>query len=200
MVISSTNATKNDSPPADTNAANEDEKKNIDPVTALQDSIDLFSLSIFESLRQLRDTVSATNRIGNPRKTNKATSGDDDEEEEDDEEDEDDLQGDNASSAFPSEMSYQERQQIRDAILVQRLSTDILQKSHSIIHRATTTIPGMHRTKSQQYEYMQQLLNENTKVIQELQDTQQEAIKIRDLIRKELQRVTTSALGIEQEL
>lgn len=144
-----------------------DEK--IDPVTALQDSIDLFSLSIFESLRQLRDATTTENDRNS------------------DEEDE-----------SQADLGYQEREKFRDSSLVEKLASEVLKKSQSIVQR-TTLIPGMNRTKVQQFEYIDQLLKKNAAIIQELQDAKKEALNIRDLIRCELQRVTTSALGIGQE-
>jgi hypothetical protein len=156
------------------NASSLNISEKMDAVTALQDSIDLFSLSIFESLRQLRDaTATGISSIEH--------SDDEDKDEE-----------------F-SDMKYQELKQSRDESVVQRLASDVLKKSESIVC-LTTSIPGINRTKEQQYEYIQQLLEENTGVIEELQEAKIAALKLREQIRAELQQSTALAINIRKEI
>lgn len=143
----------------------------IDAVTALQDSVDLFSLSIFESLRQLRDAA-ATGRSSI---------------EKSDDEDEEVSETGSSGQAFS-----------HDSSVVQNLASDVLKKSESIIN-LTSSIPGMNRTKQEQYDYIQKLIEENSAVVQKLQDAKVEALRLRQILKTELMQSTAYALNITEE-
>jgi hypothetical protein len=150
-----------------------DNDNKIDAVTALQDSVDLFSLSIFESLRQLRDGTA----------TGKSTSSTTIEKSDDEDEE--------LGSSAPINS--------HDSSLVQSLASDVLKKSELIIN-LTSSIPGMNRTKQQQFEYIQKLLEENSTVVQKLQDAKVEALELRQIVKTELIQSTAYALNITEEI
>lgn len=89
-------------------------------------------------------------------------------------------------------------QKEKDQSLVSKLSKDILDKSLDI-GELVANLPGMHRTKAEQMDRISELLDENKRLEKELKDVYQEAATKRDQIRSTLQRVTCSALSIEEE-
>lgn len=75
---------------------------------------------------------------------------------------------------------------------------NILSKS-AALDDLVAALPGMHRTKDEQMERIQELLDENAKVDEELRLAYKEAENKRNEIRLALQRVTCKALCIEEE-
>jgi hypothetical protein len=196
------------------------ENLKIDPVTALQDSIDLLSLSLFESLRQLRDAIDpsgatpqndANNNTANASggNTNGTSSvGDGDSEDEDDE-----NAGDSSSqnsgiskkmksnSSSPQQPRTTKRARLikqRDTALVQRLAQEVLHKANAIAH-PDPPIPGMHRTKTQQMKLIEILLKQNLELESKLEQAQTEALETRDAVRQELRQKSCALLGIDSE-
>mmetsp|Transcript_20527 Transcript_20527/g.26558 ORF Transcript_20527/g.26558 Transcript_20527/m.26558 type:complete len:186 (-) Transcript_20527:172-729(-) len=135
----------------------------IDPVTALQDEIDAFSLALFESLRGLRD-VSTGSTIGVHGSNNSAD-------------------GSNRVPTPSNELGSAALggKQLKvgkavqtaatnsedDADVVRKLTGTALAKSIGIRH-CLEKIPGISRTKDEQLRYLDQLVSENAEVEDEL--------------------------------
>jgi hypothetical protein len=85
----------------------------------------------------------------------------------------------------------------KDAELVARLATTVLQKSADVDERVSK-LSGMDRTRAQQLECIENLLDQNSAVDRELRDVHELAKKRRDQVRKALQEQTCEALGIEE--
>jgi len=152
-----------------------------DPITALQDSIDLLSLSIFESLRQLRDAIDPTGATPSSTTTVSNNTNEGDQDNEDD---------DASSSSSRSKVKQ------RDVALVERLAHDVLEKSRAIVD---PQIPGRNRTKAQQLKLIQVLMDQNTQLEQELDVSYSEALVVRERVREELRQRTCRLLGIDAE-
>ena len=133
----------------------------IDPVTALQDEIDAFSLALFESLRGLRD-VSTGSTVGVHASNNSAD-------------------GSNRVPTPSNELgsaalggkqlkvgkAVQTVNSEDDADVVRKLTGTALAKSIGI-RRCLEKIPGISRTKDEQLRYLDQLVSENAEVEDEL--------------------------------
>jgi len=85
----------------------------------------------------------------------------------------------------------------KDDELVARLATTVLQKSADVDERVSK-LSGMDRTRAQQLERIEELLDQNSAVNTELRDVHELAKKRRDQVRKALQEQTCEALGIEE--
>mmetsp|Transcript_21335 Transcript_21335/g.52550 ORF Transcript_21335/g.52550 Transcript_21335/m.52550 type:complete len:171 (-) Transcript_21335:1176-1688(-) len=88
---------------------------------------------------------------------------------------------------------------LRDAALVKRLADTVLDKSADINERVDR-LPGMDRTKSEQMEYIEELLKKNQDVATKLEETFDQAKKRRGHVRTCIRNNTCSALGIVEEM
>jgi len=169
----------------------------IDPITAVQDSIDTLSLSLFEALRGLRDAVAPTI-------------------------DHEDMEYEDFLMAYAKDQPYAlelieasdgnppksrdeylklraKNEMKKHAELVPKLAQGVLGASDKL-DTLVSELPGMHRTKAEQMDRIQELLDENKVVDEELQEVYKKTEIRRDEIRLALQKVTCRALGIEEEI
>ena len=82
--------------------------------------------------------------------------------------------------------------------LVPKLAQGILSASDAL-DNLVSGLPGMHRTKDEQMERIEELLAKNQAADEELQLSYRKAEKRRNEIRLVLQQVTCQALGIQEE-
>eukprot|EP00550_Attheya_septentrionalis_P011985 CAMPEP_0198303758 /NCGR_PEP_ID=MMETSP1449-20131203/57056_1 /TAXON_ID=420275 /ORGANISM="Attheya septentrionalis, Strain CCMP2084" /LENGTH=205 /DNA_ID=CAMNT_0044006265 /DNA_START=356 /DNA_END=973 /DNA_ORIENTATION=- len=180
----------------------------IDPITAVQDTIDSLSLSLFESLRGLRDAVA-------PESVITAGTGGAGAALEQDPDYEDFLiaysNGDakakalvaNAAGSLPKTREEYfkmkaKSEMLEDTKLVTRVAQQILAKTEAV-DELVEKLPGMDRTKAQQMERIQQLLDQNHAVSKELESAYEEAERKRNEVRTKLGEVTCDAIGIIEE-
>jgi general stress protein 26 len=192
----------------------------VDPVTALQESIDGLSLAMFEALRKLRDAVAPESGslgivMANPEEDSthrpaatSSTTADVDEVwalyRQGDAEMVQKIQAASAQCQLPATLTrreefvrvhaYMELQ--KDKNMVQTLADSILEKSDSINAQVSTQIPGMNRTASQQRERIAALIQEHNAVAAELQSLYDAARSRRDQCRQFVLDNTCEALGI----
>jgi len=181
----------------------------IDSITALQDSVDSLSLAMFEALRGLRDAVAPeSGNLGgnNGNSTNNESS----------EPDFEDFwqsyrNGDAETVALVRKVSPKTPQtrdefvQIharvemeKDAELVHKLAQTVLEKSANIDDRVSS-LPGLHRTRTQQMEYIEELLQKNHEESKKLAQAYDKASQRRKLVRQFVKESTCAALGIVEE-
>lgn len=86
----------------------------------------------------------------------------------------------------------------KDTELVTKLASTVLEKSAQIDEQVAA-LPGMHRTRTEQMSYIEELLALNRKVAEELEESYAVAQQKRDSCRKFIRGSTCQALGIEQE-
>jgi hypothetical protein len=84
----------------------------------------------------------------------------------------------------------------KDQNLVSSLASDILYHSSNIDHHVSNTIPGMHRTASQQRYHIAQLLQHHHHVSQELQSLYDTTVSLRTQCRQYVLDHTIEALDI----
>jgi len=197
----------NENPASQSLPQNENSEIKIDPITALQDTIDSFFLSLFEALRSTRSAVTpegltsgSDNSSSHPEYEEFLTK----------------LQNEEESATSLLTLSSGENLDIprnrddyakllervekdRDETLVSRLAQDVLDKSAEVDERVCN-LPGIHRKKDEQMERIGVLLQENKEAADELEsvytDAQMKLLKVRSVLQKE----TCSVLGIEEEL
>lgn len=162
--------------PADTSIDATKEDK-IDVVTALQDGIDEYSLSLFEALRGLRDiSTGSAQQQQQQSQNNNINEG-----------------GKQLLTNSPG-FSKQEA----DIEAVNRLATDVL-KNADRVDDLLEKIPGLNRTKTEQMRRIQELLEHNIQVEKELEDVYELSLKRRVEVNEILQRETCASLGILYE-
>jgi len=81
--------------------------------------------------------------------------------------------------------------------LVSKLAQEILGKS-AAVDDLVANLPGMKKTKAQQMEHIQKLMEENIATDKELKTAYEQAEKRRNEVRSALERVTCNMLGIEE--
>jgi hypothetical protein len=190
----------------------------IDPITAVQDSIDSFSLSLFEALRGLRDAVAPeSSQINNSE--DPSTQHSDNQSEMRSAIDHEDMDYDDFLIAYHEDdpfaleliksaegdppKSKEEYVKLRamnemkkHAELVPKLAQNVLSKS-AAVDDLVSKLPGM--TKVEQMTRIQELMDQNMKAEEHLQLAHKEAEEKRNEIRAALQRVTCKALSIQEE-
>ncbi|CAB9515438.1 expressed unknown protein [Seminavis robusta] len=179
----------------------------IDPITELQDGIDGLSLAMFEALRGLRDAVAPES--GNLGGNNNNSAG------ENSEPDFDDFwssyrSGDPTTVALVNKVNragtpptrredfariHARIEMEKDAELVGKLANDVLEKSGKINERVST-LPGMERTRTQQMEYIEKLIQQNQEAADDLEKHHAIAKERRDQVRQFVKDNTCKALGI----
>ena len=93
---------------------------------------------------------------------------------------------------------YAKIESLKDATLVKRLAGTVLEKSADI-DDSVSALPGMHRTRSQQMEYIEELLKKNQEVADTLEEKFDRAKQRRDLVRNFVKDQTCTALGIVED-
>lgn len=200
----------------------DDEQKIIDHVTALQDTIDSFSLSLFEALRSLRDAVDPDSNNTNVIAVGNTPLSDTDGDYQDfrtsfglgevwtsnivnylKQQNIKSSSNPSADVLFPKTREQYAQvlttiQQKEDAELVSQLASNVLKKS-SAVDELVSKLPGMNRTKEEQLNRMDTLVRENWICAEEVNNAFKEAHGIRGQIRDLLDETTCDALGIEEE-
>ena len=210
-------------------------KKNcekVDPITEIQDAIDSLSLSLFEALRALRDTVSpesypsgndpqsidqdeknvlVDSLQSNPMmNTNRRSAIDYEDMDYDDfllayhEDDPFALELIKIADGKPPKtrdeyLKLRAMNEMKIAMNVTNAQAENILSKSAALDDLVAALPGMHRTKKEQMERIQELLDENAKVDEELRLAYKEAENKRKEIRLALQKVTCRALCIEEE-
>jgi hypothetical protein len=195
----------------------------IDRITALQDGIDSLSLAMFEALRGLRDAVApeSGNLGGGPpipdnnNNNNNGTGTNNIVNSPGENEFEEFLQsyrnGDPETVALvrrvtttppqrPEDLKriHSRIEKEKDAELVRKLASTVLEKSADIDVRVSM-VPGMNRTRSQQLQYIEELLEKNKYATQKLEDAYKCAEERRDRVRRFVKDHTCEALGIVED-
>lgn len=93
---------------------------------------------------------------------------------------------------------YDKVELMKDAELVKELASTVLEKSEAIDERVSG-LPGMHRTRAEQMEYIEALLIKNKMAAQKLGETYEKAQERRDQVRAFVRRNTCTALGIVED-
>jgi hypothetical protein len=187
-----------------------DQHSKIDPITALQDDIDGLSLAMFEAFRGLRDAVAPeSGNLGGSQNRNETTP---------EQPDMDDLwhhyrSGDPdvtnlVAKACEGRSLPQKRDEFirlhakmemeKDTELVMRLAGTVLEKS-SEIDDQVDILPGMHRTKTEQMNRIEELIGANRKAIEDLEEAYASAERQRDACRSFVQKNSCAALGIIED-
>lgn len=86
----------------------------------------------------------------------------------------------------------------KDAELVKKLASTVLKKSADIDERVSS-LPGMHRTRSEQMAHIEELLKKNKEAGDKLQEAYEQATQRRSLVRKLVEENTCAALGIVED-
>lgn len=167
------------------------------------------SLAMFEALRGLRDAVA-------PESGNLGGDGNNNQNNENHEPDLEEFwtlyrSGDSKTIAMVQKVSpnppkkreeyariFAKIESLRDAALVKRLADTVLEKSKNINERVDR-LPGMDRTKSQQMEYIKELLKKNQDVVMKLEKMFDQAKRKKGYARQYIRNNTCSALGIVEE-
>jgi Subunit 21 of Mediator complex len=192
----------------------------MDHVSALQDGIDSLSLAMFEALRGLRDAVAPesgnlggnTNQGSNNNSNNYSNNNDGENATGDFEEFWQSYKnGDAETVASVKKISptpptkredyvriHAKVEREKDAELVAKLAATVLQKSDNI-DRRVSQLPGMHRTRTEQMQYIQELLQQNEEAAQQLEDTYKIAAERREQVRQFVRDSTCEALGIIED-
>jgi len=210
----------NITPENNANQTNESSDTPLDAVTALQDTIDSFSLSLFEALRTLRDAVAPdSNTQNNTLQLNNYLKSETDGDYQDFKaalqlQDPHVLEllqrtksaNENGKTPIPTPKSRQEYSKMlsemereQDVELVSKLADEVLQKSENV-DKLVKTLPGMERGKKDQLRVLEQLLQENWKYDRMLDEEYEKATHIREEVRVILQENTCDILGIEEEV
>mmetsp|Transcript_18461 Transcript_18461/g.26047 ORF Transcript_18461/g.26047 Transcript_18461/m.26047 type:complete len:231 (-) Transcript_18461:40-732(-) len=212
-----TDASKNASPTTTTK---------IDEITAIQDSIDGLSLSMFEALRKLRDAVAPeSGNIGFGQQVVTTAQQQQDTEDSFEEFCQAYKNGDmetlekvrlatgtasttTTTTTITTKLTKKELRLVfaklemekdaKDAELAGTLASEVLEKSNQV-NRRVDDLKGMDRTKAEQMIRIQQLLQENQQVSNELQQAYDLALERRNQVRTALKEQTCQALGIEEE-
>ena len=87
----------------------------------------------------------------------------------------------------------------KDAELVKKLASTVLEKSADIDEQVST-LPGMHRTREEQMNYIEELLNKNREASEKLEEAFSRAQERRDVVRKFVRENTCAALGIVEDV
>jgi hypothetical protein len=170
---------------------------------------------MFEALRGLRDAVApeSGNLGGNPGNNNNSNGNNDNGSGEPDFEEfwQSYRSGDPETVAMVKKVTVtppQKREDFirihakvemeKDAELVRKLANTVLEKSADIDERVSA-LPGMHRTRAEQMEYTEKLLNKNREAAEKLEEAYHRAQERRDLVRRFVRDNTCAALGIIED-
>lgn len=201
----------------------------IDPITEIQDAIDSLSLSLFEALRALRNAVAPesfsmenelkgsveeeTKTSANLSQTRSVMGRSAIDYEDMDYDDflmayhEDDpfaLELIKISDGKPPKtreeyLKLRAMNEMKIAMNVTNSQAENILSKSAALDDLVAALPGMNRTKKEQMDRIQELLDENKKVDDELRLVYQEAEKKRQEIRMALKKVTCKVLCIEQD-
>ncbi|VEU34842.1 unnamed protein product [Pseudo-nitzschia multistriata] len=216
-------------PPEPPNAAADNDHQKVDRITSLQEGIDGLSLSLFEALRGLRDAVApesgnlggvqqqqqaqasnAGETNGNKNSGNSESpngSPEDDFEEfclayQNRDPDTLALVQKHAKGVPTREKDFRlihERiREEKDADLVRAVAATVLEKSADI-DRRVSELPGMHRTRKEQLERIEELIEKNKDTAARLEDAYRRAEHQRTKVRAFVRDHTCRSLGIIED-
>jgi len=201
-----------------------EEEEKVDPITKLQDAVDGLSLAMFEALRGLRDAVApesgnlgGMNANANNTDTNGANDGNNaNNRNENSEPDFEEFwqsyrAGDVATMALVHQVNggqapmrredyiriHAKIEMEKDAELVAKLAGTVLQKSADIDDQVMA-VPGMHRTRAQQMQRIEELLRLNQEEIERLDQSHKLATERQSQIRQFIRDKTCLALAIDE--
>eukprot|EP00549_Striatella_unipunctata_P026460 CAMPEP_0118710126 /NCGR_PEP_ID=MMETSP0800-20121206/23150_1 /TAXON_ID=210618 ORGANISM="Striatella unipunctata, Strain CCMP2910" /NCGR_SAMPLE_ID=MMETSP0800 /ASSEMBLY_ACC=CAM_ASM_000638 /LENGTH=154 /DNA_ID=CAMNT_0006614157 /DNA_START=46 /DNA_END=510 /DNA_ORIENTATION=+ len=142
----------------------------------MMEHLDGLSLSMFEALRELRDAVAPQKKEGG-----------------------DDAATNDQSTPFGLDNSKQNImvEMEHDTELVTKLSNQVMQK-HVAVDEQVSQLPGMHRTKTQQLEKIEEIMLQIKQQKVELDDLKTKAEERREQIHHALDQVMVEALGMQQ--
>jgi hypothetical protein len=199
----------------------------VDSMTEIQDSIDSLSLSLFEALRGLRDAVAPessrdfTEEAGDTNSNNDPSEATGRAPLQRSAIDYKDMDYDDFLMAYHNDEPYalelirsadgkppktraeykksRGMNEMKIAMNVTKTHAEKILSKSALVDTLVSELPGMHRTKGEQMQRIQELLKNNMKREQELISAYHEATTKRIEIRSELELVTCKALGILQE-
>jgi hypothetical protein len=209
QTMEASSAVPNATPPLADPASSEDEPRRIDPITALQDAIDGLSLSMFEALRSLRDAVAPeSGSLGATPNQNNNSNEPDIEDlwhsyKHGDEKVRDLMhKGDKDHPIIQKREDFvrihAKAEMEKDTEMVFRVAQTVLSKSQDVDDQVEG-LPGMGWTREEQMLRIKDLLEQNEKSQQELQETYDSALAQRNGCRKMIKENTSKALGIQEE-
>mmetsp|Transcript_5140 Transcript_5140/g.14958 ORF Transcript_5140/g.14958 Transcript_5140/m.14958 type:complete len:221 (+) Transcript_5140:339-1001(+) len=191
----------------------------IDHITSLQEGIDGLSLSLFEALRGLRDAVApeSGNLGGVQQQPNNA--GGDGAGNSPTDSSENDFEefclayqnGDPGTLALVQKISttpptreshfrllHEKIQEQKDEELVKTVAATVLEKSADI-DRKVASLPGMHRTRTEQMKRIEELIEANRSTAARLEDAYHRAEQRRRRVRAFVRDHTCQSLGIIED-
>lgn len=190
----------------------------VDHITSLQEGIDGLSLSLFEALRGLRDAVAPeSGNLGGVQQANTNGEGVNNSPTENSENDFEEFcqnyqNGDPNTLAMVKKVTNtppQQREDFlrihrklemqKDAELVKKVASTVLEKSADI-DRKVSSLPGMHRTRTEQMKLIEELIEKNRITAQKLVETHVRAEEQRKKVRAFVRDHTCQALGIIEDM
>jgi hypothetical protein len=200
-----------------TEAHNDNINQKVDHITSLQEGIDELSLSLFEALRGLRDAVAPeSGNLGGIQQGNTNSDGVNSSPTESSENDFEEFcqsyqNGDPDTLAMVRKVTAtppQQREDFlrihkkiemeKDAELVKKVASTVLEKSVDI-DRRVSSLPGMHRTQTEQMKLIEELIEKNRDTARILEDTYNRAEKQRKKVRAFVRDHTCESLGIIED-
>ncbi len=186
----------------------------VDHITSLQEGIDGLSLSLFEALRGLRDAVAPeSGNLGGMNANGDGTNNGPTESSENDFEEfcQSYQNGDQATLALVKKITttppkqredflriHKKIEMQKDAVLVKKVASTVLEKSADI-DRKVSSLPGMHRTRTEQMKLIEELIEKNRETSKKLEETYVRAEEQRQRVRAFVREHTCQALGIIED-
>lgn len=189
----------------------------VDHITSLEEGIDGLSLSLFEALRGLRDAVAPES--GNLGGTQQGNSNGDGVNSSPTESSENDFEefchsyqnGDPDTLAMVKKVTttppkqredflriHKKIEMQKDAELVKKVASTVLEKSADI-DRKVSSLPGMHRTRTEQMKLIEELIGKNRETAKKLEEAYVRAEEQRKKVRAFVRDHTCEALGIIED-
>ena len=199
------------------NETNNNISQKVDHITSLQEGIDGLSLSLFEALRGLRDAVAPeSGNLGGVQQGNTNSDGMNSSPTESSENDFEEFcqsyqNGDPDTLAMVRKVTTtppQKREDFlrihkkiemeKDAELVKKVASTVLKKS-SRVDQLVSSLPGMHRTRTEQMKLIQELIEKNRETGMKLEETYIRAEQQRKKVREFVRNHTCESLGIIED-
>ena len=186
----------------------------VDHITSLQEGIDGLSLSLFEALRGLRDAVAPeSGNLGGGNANGDGINSSPAETSENDFEEffQSYQNGDPVTLAVVKKVTttpprqredflriHKKIEDQKDAKLVKKVGSTVLEKSADI-DRKVSSLPGMHRTRTEQMKLIEELIGKNRETAKTLEETYVRAEKQREIVRTFVRDHTCESLGIIED-
>lgn len=201
-------------------ANNDNNHVKIDHITSLQEGIDGLSLSLFEALRGLRDAVAPeSGNLGGVQGVNNNNTNNNNAINSPIESSENDFEefclsyqnGDATTRAMVHRVTttppqlredflriHKKIETEKDAELVKEAAGTVLEKSVDI-DRRVSSLPGMHRTRTEQLKRIEELIETNRTTALRLEDTYHRAEMQRKKVRAFVRDHTCESMGIIED-